>query len=141
MRQRLTVAFVTLLLAAGCLHAQSVSLKANVPFDFMVGDTMLPAGAYTIKPIGVRGDIVLLRNRKLENAVYVVPCASAMDRKEHDSELVFQISSGKHTLWQIWTHDYQDGRELSVRPNENQEACAAGSSAAVTKVTAIAIQP
>jgi hypothetical protein len=133
--------FATFLLVAGCLHAQSVSLRANIPFDFFVGDTMLPAGAYTIKPIGVRGDIVLLRNTTLEKAIFIVSCASAMDLKEHDSELVFQISNGRHTLWQIWTHDYQDGRELSVRPDESQETCTAGSSAAVTKVTAISIQP
>jgi len=141
MRRHLIFAFVTLVLAAGCLHAQSVSLKANVPFDFIVGDTMLPAGTYTVKPIGVQRETVLLRSDEVENAIFVVPCSSAVDRKDHDSELVFQVSRGRHSLWQIWTHNYEDGRQLSVRLNESPQEGAAGSDVTVTRVTAITIQP
>jgi hypothetical protein len=35
---------------AGTALAQSNSVEAKVPFDFTVGDKVLPAGTYTIKP-------------------------------------------------------------------------------------------
>jgi hypothetical protein len=34
---------------AGISFAQSNGVRANVPFDFTVGDKLLPAGTYTIK--------------------------------------------------------------------------------------------
>ncbi len=34
---------------AGTSFAQSRGVKANVPFDFTVGNKLLPAGTYTIK--------------------------------------------------------------------------------------------
>jgi hypothetical protein len=34
---------------AGTSFAQSNGVRANVPFDFTVGDKLLPAGTYTIK--------------------------------------------------------------------------------------------
>jgi hypothetical protein len=35
---------------AGTSFAQSNGVRANVPFDFTVGNDLLPAGTYTIKP-------------------------------------------------------------------------------------------
>jgi hypothetical protein len=34
---------------AGTSFAQSTGVRANVPFDFTVGDKLLPSGTYTIK--------------------------------------------------------------------------------------------
>jgi hypothetical protein len=34
---------------AGASFAQSTGVRANVPFDFTVGNKLLPAGTYTIK--------------------------------------------------------------------------------------------
>lgn len=42
----LMLAFVS----AAC-SAQSANLAVKVPFDFMVGITMFPAGEYTVKPV------------------------------------------------------------------------------------------
>ena len=142
MSKRLMFVFATLILVTGCLHAQSVGLRVNVPFEFVAGNTVLPPGTYTIKPIGVRADIVLLRSMDdPKNAVFIVPCAADRKEKEHDSELVFQVSGGRYSLWQIWTRDYDDGREFFVKPTETQEANVADSHVVVIKATAIAIQP
>jgi hypothetical protein len=32
-------------------QAQSIMLKADIPFDFVVGDKRLPSGEYHVKPI------------------------------------------------------------------------------------------
>ena len=40
------------LLAVASVYGQSVgSIRANIPFNFVVKDTTLPAGEYTVEPI------------------------------------------------------------------------------------------
>ena len=41
---------------AGTSFAQSNGVRANVPFDFTVGNKLLPAGTYTIKEESQRRD-------------------------------------------------------------------------------------
>src|SRR5262249_34993409 len=47
------------------------SLKANIPFDFMVGEKMLPAGHYTVERGSVRGASVI-RNWETKKAASAV---------------------------------------------------------------------
>lgn len=49
-------------MAAGALHAQSVSVQANIPFDFVVGNSTFHAGTYTIRPISNAGDTTMLQS-------------------------------------------------------------------------------
>ncbi len=43
-------------LYASFSHASPQKLRVNVPFDFYVGDEMLPAGEYRLVPAGSAGD-------------------------------------------------------------------------------------
>jgi hypothetical protein len=45
---------------AGSSFAQSNGVRANVPFDFSVGDKLLPAGTYTIK--AQSDHVIVIRN-------------------------------------------------------------------------------
>jgi len=46
------LSMATMLVALGApLSAQSLNLKANVPFEFMVSGQSLPAGEYTVAPL------------------------------------------------------------------------------------------
>ncbi len=40
---------LTVLLLATAAHAQQTNVKADVPFDFVVGDRAYSAGEYTVK--------------------------------------------------------------------------------------------
>ena len=141
MRKQLLCVLATLFFVAGGLHAQTATVTAYIPFDFVVENTVFPAGTYTIKPIGVGGNALLLRSEDVKNAIFIRLHSYVVDRTEHDSELVFQVSGGRYSLWQIWTRDYDDGREFFVKPTETQEANVADSHVVVIKATAIAIQP
>jgi hypothetical protein len=49
MNRTLAIFLITLAsVAATSAKAQEPDLKANIPFDFMVGNTLMPAGEYTI---------------------------------------------------------------------------------------------
>jgi len=122
MKKHLLFVFASLLLAASTVHAQSVPLKADIPFDFVIGNTILHAGTYTIQPLNTDESVILLRSLDRKDGMLIAPCASASDRTQHETKLVFQVADGKYFLWQIWTQGYDEGRELSVKPPETQEA-------------------
>jgi len=65
MEKHLLFVFASLFLVAGSVHAQSVPLKADIPFDFVVGNTIMHAGTYTIQPLSTHGSVVLLRRLDL----------------------------------------------------------------------------
>jgi hypothetical protein len=122
MKKHLLFVFASLFLVAGSVHAQSVPLKADIPFDFVVGNTIMYAGTYTIQPLNIHGSVVLLRSLDLKEGMLIAPSASASDRAQHDNTLVFQIADGQYFLWQIWTQGHDEGRELAIRPPRTQEA-------------------
>ena len=48
------ISLLSLLLVAGSAIAQTSQVRANVPFNFTVGDKTLPAGTYDIGAISSR---------------------------------------------------------------------------------------
>lgn len=122
MRKHLLFVFASLFLVAGSVHAQSVPLKADIPFDFVVGDTVMQAGTYTIQPLNTNESVVELRSLDLKAGMFLAPCTCVSDRAQHETKLVFRVVDGQYFLWQIWTQGYNEGRELSIKPPETQEA-------------------
>ena len=125
--------FASLFLVAGVVHARFVTVKANIPFDFVIGSSTLHAGKYTIQPIS-RGDgTILLRSADLKEAVVMNPFTCASASPQHESELVFKVIGDRYFLYQIWTAGYGAGRELSINPWEIEGAKAASMRTVVIK--------
>ena len=112
------------LLTTASAYAQITDVKANVPFQFSVGKTVLPAGTYFIKsalpPFGGSGMLVIwssdrhaARQRWLRSIS--VQSVSAQD----DSKLVFRCYGGLCFLSQIWAAGYDVGRQLIKSPREH----------------------
>jgi len=138
MSKPLVLFFATFFLVSGSVHAQSASrLKANIPFDFYVGSTAFTAGTYTIKPVGVGGDAVVFRSTDSREAMIVPAWTYALDREEHDSELVFQVSGDRYSLWQLYTEGYSEGLEFYIAYTPTQEASGAQPQLVVIKATLI----
>ncbi len=57
----LAIVGVFALVGAAPANAQTVS-RVNVPFPFIVGDTVLPAGAYTVTNPAYRSDVVTIQS-------------------------------------------------------------------------------
>ena len=135
MKKRLLFVFASLLLTAGSVHAQSVALRADIPFDFVVGDTVMHAGTYTIQPMHAGESPVQLQSLDGKDSMWLAACTCASGQAQHESQLVFQVSDGQYFLWQIWTQGYDQARELSIRPPETQEANFAPPHAVVVAAT------
>jgi len=122
MKKHLLLVVASLFLVVGSLHAESVSLKADIPFDFVVGNTIMRAGTYTIRPLNTSGLATELQTSDGKEGILLTPCDCASDTKQHESKLVFQVSDGQYFLWQIWTEGYDEGRELTIKHPRTQEA-------------------
>ncbi len=93
---------VTLLLAAATilpttprLHAQDAAfMEATVPFDFAVGNKMLPAGEYLISR---EGHSLRIENRDTKTGLYIIPNPgdASLDRQ---SRLLFEHQDGVYFL-------------------------------------------
>ncbi len=66
-----TLLFGGLLALAMSLNAASAMIKVNIPFAFMVGGTVMPAGSYTIEEPAMQG-ILLLRGNQPNSTAMVL---------------------------------------------------------------------
>lgn len=89
---------------ASSAHAQSGSSQriiANIPFDFKVGKTSLPAGLYTITVVNPNSDrrILQIRSANGRSSVMVVT-TSVIGNVAESSKLVFERDGDRYVLAQ-----------------------------------------
>jgi hypothetical protein len=107
-------------LAAGSALAQLANQKvmANIPFDFRVGDRLMPAGEYNISAATDNGTLALLG----PEAQFVSSHAAQLNAPSTATKLVFKKASGRYFLSQIWVEGEQRGRELASSRMEREVA-------------------
>ena len=135
MRTYLFFALLSIFLAVGSAHAQSqpIAMTVDIPFDFVAGDVTLHGGKYTVQPVGINGDSLVLRSTDRKEAVLLSPCVCASNAKPSSrSKLVFKVENSRHYLWQIWSPDNDRGCELKVRLQETKLTTTTKGSPAVT---------
>jgi hypothetical protein len=132
MRKQLlkTLATISFLIAVAIVpvrsaHAQSLTyrVKANIPFDFIVGDKTLPAGEYFVsRTRQFSGDDALtistLDGRAL--AVRLTFGVEALTPKKQGF-LIFHRYGNQHFLFQVWPAGSSLGRIL-IRSRSEREA-------------------
>ena len=109
-----------LLLAVSAAQAQEARVKANIPFDFVVGDRVMPAGEYTVGPTGSLGQAIAIRSSDSTSLALTSACSSSEPSK--NTKLVFHALAGRYFLSQIWVQGYSQGRELRKSKSEVQLA-------------------
>ncbi len=89
------VSFVTV----GFASAQQRAVKADVPFDFTVGNKLVPAGTYTITADSKSSNVIEIRNR--DEHVAVLSMTSPDDRQSKTGKLVFTRYGDQYFLSEI----------------------------------------
>ena len=109
-----------LLLATASAYAQTGVVKANVPFNFIVNKTDLPAGEYMIQDLGTMGASMAIQSpdRHVIKAFLPQECESL--QAPETTKLVFHRYGSEYFLAQIWNAGNARGKELpkSVRERE-----------------------
>ena len=112
--------------AAFCVSAQAESrLIAKVPFDFVVSNSRLAAGDYTLD-FDHGQSIVLLRSENGESAVLVLCMAAHSGKITEQAKLVFKQYGNRYVLSQVWPAGSNDGREFPQSKMERELASSTG---------------
>ncbi|HZP16879.1 MAG TPA: hypothetical protein VFB00_02865 [Terriglobales bacterium] len=111
-----------LLLLGTLASAQTVDMKVNVPFDFVVGKATLPSGDYTVKSWISDGSAISIRNadKTAQSLVLANRCEST--KIPENPKLVFHRYGNRYFLAQIWMAGNNSGRELSPGKQERELA-------------------
>ncbi len=76
--------------------------QATIPFQFWIGDTLLPAGDYQIEHV-VSSTLVMFRSKNGETSqdAYMVPLDDSVVEPEQ-AKLIFRVQNGRHSLYALW---------------------------------------
>jgi hypothetical protein len=97
------LAILGLVLGSTRAFAISGSIQANVPFEFVIGDSVLPPASYIVDVTGGTGPSVLTI-RTMESGERVMFDTNQIPEKEDPKavELVFDTVGGKTYLTEVW---------------------------------------
>jgi hypothetical protein len=121
-KQLLALIGLGLLLATASAYAQSGVVKANVPFNFIVNNTQLPAGEYRIHPIGITPSAMAIQSPDRKVGLVFAPNACESLEPSKTTKLVFHRYGSEYFLAQIWTSGNDRGKELPVSGHEYELA-------------------
>lgn len=100
MKRIITIAIFafTVILSVGRASAQVPGIRVNVPFNFTVGDKLLPAGTYTITVPST--GVIDIRNREKHISVWSMALPDNRE-SENGDELVFARYGNQYFLREI----------------------------------------
>jgi len=113
---------LTVLLLATAAQAQQIKVKADVPFDFVVGDRAYPAGEYFLQSMFKGDSAIRIDNTREAAAGIVLTDACSSLKPAATTTLVFHRVSGHYFLYQVWTEGNTLGRQFQMTRAEVQLA-------------------
>ena len=117
------LAALAVLLMATAAHAQQTKLSGTVPFSFVVGDRLYPAGDYLFSD---SDDVLKITNAQQAKTEMTLSHACETVMPSTDTKLVFDRLGDNYFLRRIWVAGSSRGRELprsqtEVRLAQNHE--------------------
>jgi hypothetical protein len=111
-----------LLLATASAYAQTGVVKANVPFNFIVDKSELPAGQYTLQGVGLTDSAMAISNADGTAGKLTLPTTCESREPQSKTKLVFHRYGSQYFLSQIWTEGEARGKELRRSSREREVA-------------------
>ena len=102
--------------------AQSVHMKADIPFNFIVSGATLPAGEYSLASVDVDGRVLLIRDLTAHRNNLIVANSCRSNNGATKSKLIFHRYGGRNFLRQIWVQGSYSGHELPTSRREREVA-------------------
>lgn len=111
-----------LMLSTAVANAQTLKVKANVPFDFVVDKTTMPAGAYTIDALLPSSSALAIRSSDAKVGRVVLANSARSREASTDTRLVFHHYGDRYFLSAIWVQGELSGREFPMSRREIEVA-------------------
>src|SRR5436853_7268636 len=118
----LALSALTLTIFAGKAHAQIVgNLDADIPFQFHVGNTVLPAGSYRIKVLDDSNlNVMEISSMDGSHSAFFQVQESYAKTTPDRSELIFNKYGDQYFLSKLFDQGEPDGSELTESRAEKQ---------------------
>jgi len=118
--QVLTALTLVAWLMVPATHAQSIMLKADIPFNFVVGDTQLPSGEYHVKQL--RPGVIQVQDKVTRSSAIVMTTGVQTGKTSDVGKLVFNRYGDNYFLSRIWEPSSIMGRQLPKSRLEREVA-------------------
>jgi len=104
-------------------NSSSHKIQADIPFEFIVGNTTLPAGTYTFtKPTSTPGVLLIRSLDGHESLVVMTRDVQEGLTPPDETKLVFNRYGDQYFLAQVWTIGTVSGREFLESSTESEVA-------------------
>ena len=109
----LLVVAMALVTAVASANAQSAKkVAADVPFDFIVGDQTLNAGAYTVKSTTAPENGLMIQRASGKSEAMRLSFPIEPSKSNRNAKLVFHRYGQRYFLAEVWTGSGNVGRHL-----------------------------
>lgn len=102
--------------------AQTIKVKVNVPFGFIVNRATLPSGEYLMESVDDAGKVLAIRDLDTNTAKLVIFNSCRSSKAASQTKLIFHRYGDRYFLNQIWVEGNSSGHELSPSPREQEVA-------------------
>lgn len=117
------IGVLSLLMAAGSAYAQTIHVKGDIPFSFIVNKETLPAGQYDFKSLGLSdGKVILVRDADGNAVTTINNMRTESMTTCKETKLVFRRYGSRYFLHQIWVAGERSGQQLPKSPRETEVA-------------------
>ena len=121
-RQAMSIVSLLSLVLMGSAVAQTIHVRANIPFNFSVGMSSLPAGAYEINSLtGNSHALVLMAREGGARAIVNSNCEERV-KVAPKTKLVFNRYGSQYFLAEIWREGSTSGSQLPKSGREKELA-------------------
>jgi hypothetical protein len=108
------------LLATASAYAQTINVKADVPFSFVVTTRTLPSGEYTLRSIEGINHAVAITGESQKPSIFLVNPSGRQNSMAASlkGKLVFTRYGDRYFLSEIWMAGSHVGQKLLKSPRE-----------------------
>lgn len=119
---RSILAVFALFFGVSAAHAQESGLQAVIPFNFVAGNRVLPAGHYSLRNWDTSSGVIAVRDLDEPIASFSNTNACSQRAPAKSSKLVFHRIGNEYFLYQIWVEGETTGRQFPMSKLEIQMA-------------------
>jgi hypothetical protein len=105
------------LLAAAQLTSNE-RITAKVPFEFVLGSKVVPAGDWTVQSANMNSSILQIRNTDAGVSMFTMPSAATSKKISRDYTLVFHKYGNNYFLAEVTITGRREGYRLPVTKAE-----------------------
>jgi hypothetical protein len=119
---RLMLFAVGALLLGSAALAQEINVQAKIPFDFMLGDKLYPAGQYSVQNVIPDHNVLRLRNGTSRSTAFILYHSASSQVPAERTQLMFHRLGNTYFLYQVQVAGSALGREFQRGHAETEMA-------------------